>query len=156
VKATLEPVTGIHLENHSLAYRFSVSELNGSDKRFQQLSLLAANLRSANSEGLLSQLNESQVAYILVPNEDLSSSAELISSLDSIPLIESAGLTEFGKLWRVKDAVSVQYQTSSWWSVTKGVQIAVLLGFVLLAIPTGGVRRTKESKTFEDSDGENE
>jgi hypothetical protein len=156
VKATLEPVTGIHLENHSLAYRFSVSELNGSDKRFQQLSLLAANLRSANSEGLLSQLNESQVAYILVPNEYLSSSAELISSLDSIPLIESAGLTEFGKLWRVKDAVSVQYQTSSWWSVTKGVQIAVLLGFVLLAIPTGGVRRTKESKTFEDSDGENE
>lgn len=156
VKATLEPVTGVHLENHSLAYRFSVSELNEADPRFKKLALLAANLRSANAEGLLSQLNKSQVAYILVPNEDLSSSTELTSALDSISVIESAGLTEFGKLWRVKDAKAVDYQPSSWWSVTKGVQIAVLLGFVLLAIPTGGVRRAKESKTFEDSDGENE
>lgn len=150
----LEPISGLRLENQSASYRFGLADLNRQDERYTQLANLAADLRSASTKNLQDRFETLRVSCIIIPLDNLQSATELSSHLDSISLLEPAGLTEFGKLWRVKNSASWPLEKSSWWSVTKGVQIAILIGFLLLAIPTTARRRQTEPSFIDDTEAE--
>ena len=112
---------------------------------------------SANGTNLTGSLSDSHVAYVLVPNTQTSANNDLANALDSVAELDSAGLTDFGRLWRVNVAVTpAPDDAKSPWSITKLVQLSILLGFVLLAIPSGASQRRKSKSTeiFIDSEGD--
>ncbi len=151
------PVSGVKLDDANVAYRYSLASLNAKDEGYKSLAALVAGLVSGNSETLNKLLASTHVGYVLVPNDQTSASADLANSLDSVAQLDQAGLTEFGRLWRVNVAVPPGASAAnSPWSVTKGVQLGILVAFLLLAIPTSGSarRRAKESSIFIDSDGD--
>jgi hypothetical protein len=151
------PVAGIQLEDSSVAYRFALAQIEKNDADYAAVAQLVADLVSSNSTTVSEALAKYSVGYVLVPKahsqSEANDNARLAVALNSITAIEAAGETEFGKIWRVREFKSTDVlQTSSPWSVTKGVQLAVLLSFVLLAIPSANRRRAAaSSEIFVDS-----
>ena len=134
------PASGTQLEDQSVAYRFALSELQKTSPAYSEVGQLVSDLISGGSDESFTALAKQQIGYVLVPNSE--SDAEIASSLDSVAALEGAGETAYGKIWRVRSAdVLDQTQTQSPWSITKGAQIAVLIAFILLAIPTSGRKR---------------
>jgi hypothetical protein len=151
------PIGGAQLEDSNTVYRFALANLNASNPAYSELATLVADLVSANGTDLASALDRSHVAYVLVPNLDSSANNDLANALDSVAELDAAGLTDFGRLWRVNVPVSAAPDDAkSPWSITKLVQLSILLGFVLLAIPSGATqrRKTKVAEIFIDSDGD--
>jgi len=156
--ARWQPISGIKLEDSSVAYRYALAKLNSENESYGNLASLVADLVSANGTSLSQSLSANHVAFILVPTSKSSASNELANALDSVAELDSAGATEFGQLWRVTVPVAeAPSAAKSPWSITKFVQLSVLLGFVLLAIPTGTShrRKAKVAEIFIESDGEN-
>ena len=129
------PIRGEHLEDASTAYRFELSKF-ASTQRYREVAKLAGAMVSANGVDISTELANTKVRYVLVPNDKSATVLEIGSSLDSVPQLESAGVTEFGRLWRVKDQKPMGVTKHSVWSITKGIQVAILGAFVLLAIPS--------------------
>ena len=148
--ARLLPVRGTRLEDASTAYRFELQKLNKTES-YRDLATLVGDMVSANGIDLTSNLEKTKVQYVLVPNSKSATVLEIGTSLDSVAELESAGVTEFGRLWRVKDSVSLGSTHHSVWSVTKTIQAAIIGAFVLLAIPSRSRRRVGlESEIFVD------
>jgi len=155
--ALVTTLSGIKLDDANVAYRYSLANLNANDPSFSQLAELVAGLVSASGNDLASSLAAANVEFVLVPHDQSASSAELANALDSAQQLDSAGLTEFGRLWRVNSTVTPGVSASnSPWSLTKSIQLGILVAFLLLAIPTSGSsrRRARESTIFIDSDGD--
>ncbi len=155
--AKVVPVSGLQFEDNNITYRYALAELNASDEGYGRLAQLVAALVSANDRELAAALQESHIAYVLVPVGQSENTAELVAALDSVTELTSAGNTEFGRLWQVTVSVPPAIaEDKSPWSVTKLVQLAVLAGFILLAIPTNSsrARRSKAAEIFIDTDGE--
>jgi hypothetical protein len=77
----------------------------------------------------------------------------LVAALESSEVLEGAGLTPFGELWRVIgiSASDLPKTDHNPWSITKLVQLATLLGFALLAIPARArTKRPTDSVIFID------
>jgi GT2 family glycosyltransferase len=151
------PISGLKLEDANVAYRYALADLNSRDKNYSDLAGLVAALVSSNGTNIDKALSNSHIGFVLVPNDQTSASSDLANSLDSVAQLDPAGLTDFGRLWRVN--VNVQpgpTAAKSPWSITKVTQISVLLAFLLLAIPTASSsrRRAKEADIFIDSDGD--
>ena len=145
-----QPIGGLHLEDRNLAYSFSAVSTT-KDAAYQSLAEVVGNLVSANGLADSRVLRENLIGYILVPSE--TENAALVASLESSSLLEGAGLTPFGELWRVigPSASDVPQTPHSPWSITKVVQLSTLLGFALLAIPSRGrTRRPSDSVIFID------
>ncbi|MEY3856192.1 MAG: hypothetical protein RJA45_662 [Actinomycetota bacterium] len=145
-----QPIGGLHLEDRNLAYSFSAVSTT-KDASYQSLAEVVGNLVSANGLADSRVLRENLIGYILVPSE--TENAALVASLESSSLLEGAGLTPFGELWRVigPSASDVPQTPHSPWSITKVVQLSTLLGFALLAIPSRGrTRRPSDSVIFID------
>ncbi len=145
-----QPIGGLHLEDRNLAYSFSARSTT-KDATYQALSQVVGNLVSANGLADARVLRENLIGYVLVPTS--LQNAALVASLESSSLLESAGLTPFGELWRVVglSASDVPQTPHSPWSITKVVQLGTLLGFALLAIPSRGrSRRPSDSVIFID------
>ncbi|MEY4424880.1 MAG: hypothetical protein RJB56_507 [Actinomycetota bacterium] len=151
---------GIQLQDVSLGYRFALKNLqvptDSSDQnalakaqRYSTTAKLVADLASANGTDLLQALQDAGLGYVLVPAQGSSVNHDLGIALDSVKELEAVGITDFGKLWRVKqpnpELTKPATSEPSVWSITKGVQLAVLLAFILLAMPTGSGRTTKSS-----------
>ena len=150
--AELVAGNGVQLEDVSLGYRFSIgASSNGFGyelkARRAQAAALVADLVSANGKPIQTQLDLAKVGYVLLPTNSNEASGELAIGLDSIKELEAVGITEFGKLWRVKspnqELLQPGQSTESYWSITKAVQLAVLLAFILLALPTSRAARAK-------------
>lgn len=144
------PISGIHLEDLNLAYRFTGRD-NEKNATYQELSKVVGDLVSANGAADGSVLRANQVGYVLVPKG--TQNAEVVAALESSPLLESAGLTPFGELWRVlgMNASDAPLTEHTPWSLTKLVQMATLLGFALLAIPSRGkTKQAADSQIFID------
>ncbi|MFM6971562.1 MAG: glycosyltransferase family 2 protein [Rhodoluna sp.] len=144
--AELVSGNGVQLEDVSLSYRFALAKVRESRSgEYAQFSQLVADLASANGADLSSVLQRTGVGYVLVPDQTSAIAAQLAISLDSVSELESVGATEFGKLWRVrepnKELLNANAKPQSIWSITKGVQFAILIGFVLLAMPSTNQRR---------------
>jgi len=111
---------------------------------------------SANGKSISQALKARDYGYVLVPNR--SGNGDLGVALNSVAELDQVGTTEFGQLWRVKKPSDAhRYQEQSLLSITKSVQLAVLIGFVLLALPTarGRKNRTRAENSFE-PEGEQE
>jgi hypothetical protein len=137
---------GVQLEDVSLSYRFALNSVKQSrSAEYETISQLVADLASANGTDLQSSIDKAGVGYVLVPDQTSAIASQLAISLDSVKELESVGSTDFGRLWRVKDPnkdlLNANLEQSTEWSITKIVQLTVLLGFVLLAIPTSNQRR---------------
>lgn len=142
------PVRGAHLEDISTAYRFELGAVNQTPE-YQAVADLVGDMVSANGKDISASLEASKVQFVLVPNDKSATVLEIGSSLDSVPELESAGVTEFGRLWRVKDQVDPGFTRHSVWSVTKGIQVTIIGAFLLLAIPSRARRKVgAESEIF--------
>lgn len=158
--ASLVEADGVQLEDLSVAYRFALDTIQSAEPEYRQVAQLVADMVSSNPTNIEAALKQNAIAYVLIPasksQAETNANAELSMAFDSIAQLESAGETDFGNIWRVRDlAADFERDESSPWSVTKLVQLVVLLSFVLLAIPSAGRRRAAgTSEIFVDS-GEN-
>jgi GT2 family glycosyltransferase len=138
--ATVITGDGIHLENLSNSYRYSLAKLTEQNPAYRQLSQLTANLISANGSDVNTGLKAAGINYILVLNQPglntSTTTADLAASLDTVQELESVGVTEYGRLWRVTQKITPVSVEGSSWSITKTVQVIVLALFALLALPT--------------------
>jgi GT2 family glycosyltransferase len=155
--ASLVEADGVQLEDLSLAYRFALASRELSTPEYRQVSQLVADMVSGNPQNVASSLVQNSIGYVLIPlaqsQTQANSNARLAVAFDSIAQLESAGETDFGKIWRVRDlAANFERDESSPWSVTKLVQLGILISFVLLAIPSAGRKRAAaSSEIFVDS-----
>lgn len=153
--AAVIPADGIQLEDNSTAYRNAIAKPSEYSTTVGQLT---ADLIAGGNENISASLAKVDVGYVLVPKSTHISSIDVATSLDAVAELESAGETEFGKIWRVRnfEAASVTVAASPW-SITKGVQLAILISFILLAIPTSGrKRRAGTSEIFMDAGESND
>lgn len=144
------PISGIHLEDSNLAFRFSMKAIGDSDE-YQKLAQAIGDLGAANGVADMNSLISGKVGYILM--ESSPENAEMAAALESSPNLEGAGLTPFGELWRVKGIGSEDTPKTphSPWSTTKTVQLVSLFAFLLLAVPTRARRkRADDSAIFID------
>lgn len=137
---------GVQLEDVSLSYRFALAAVKQSrSAEYNRVAQLVADLASANGSDLQKTIDEAGIGYVLVPDASSQISGQLGVALDSVKELEAVGSTDFGQLWRVREPnqklLNAGLEPNSPWSITKGVQLAVLLGFVLLAIPSTNQRR---------------
>jgi len=140
-------VTGgqVTLEDQSTAYLVSQKLRRGAE--YEQLSAVAANLIAGSDQGIDQGLRKFGISYVLV--RDPSFQAQMSAAIDTLPQLEPVGITEFGKLWRVK-SVQPKSRIAGWdWSVTKQVQVAVIGVYALLAIPT---RRRVKTTTDDEAE----
>lgn len=141
---------GVHLDDVSLAYRFSISKL--SDAKYSKIAQLVADLVSANGTPLTKRLQDQHLGYVLVPNGSSAELSDLGIALDSVTELESVGVTDFGRLWRVRAPMQPEaVEQSSPWSITKVIQVVILSGFALMALPSRTTRRRGSEEIFIES-----
>jgi hypothetical protein len=146
---------GVHLDDVSLAYRFSIATL--ANEKYSQVAQLVADLVSANGTPLKARLQSQHIGYVLVPNGSSSELSELGIALDSVSELETVGSTDLGRLWRVRDPKPADdLVQASPWSITKGVQVAILLGFMLMSLPARNARRRGSEEIFIESGEDNQ
>ena len=153
---------GVQLEDVSLSYRFALSELKSTRaEEYDSVARLVADLASANGSDLTAALQKTGIGYVLVPDQSSTIAGQLAISLDSVKELESVGATNYGRLWHVREPnqelLNAAEQRESLWSITKVIQLVVLLGFVLLALPTANQRRrvSGDSQIFVEAGEEN-
>jgi len=141
---------GVHLDDVSLAYRFSIAGMSKS--KYSNIAQLVADLVSANGTPISKRLQEQHIGYVLVPAGSSSELSELGIALDSVSELETVGTTDFGRLWRVREPKQADQQDpSSPWSITKAVQVVILVGFALMALPSRSPRRRGTEEIFIES-----
>ena len=143
-RAELVRPNGLRLDAVSTAYRFSSQNVSNdpSDDLKSSISLLVGNLVSANGKDLNPVLKEAGIGYVLVTNGE--GNADLAVSLNSVKELDQVGKTEFGQLWRVKASDSFEIKDNqTYWSITKSVQLGIIFGYVLLALPTSRGRKSR-------------
>lgn len=152
-RAELVRPNGLRLDAISTAYRFSPQNLSNSsdDELKSSISLLVGNLVSANGKDLNPSLKQAGIGYVLVTNAE--GNADLAVSLNSVKELDQVGKTEFGQLWRVKASDSFKVKDNqTYWSITKSVQLGIIFGYILLALPTSRGRKSKTAvESAEDS-----
>lgn len=130
---------GVQLDDVSTAYRFALSGVADDRAEYGMTGQLVADLTAANGTDLSAELRHAGIGFILSPETTSAGAKKLAIALDSSNELESAGQTEYGRLWRVKnpnaDLAKAPAQAPSPWSITKIVQLVVIMGFVLLAVP---------------------
>ena len=111
-----------------------------------QIARLAANLAAGISSEIPNLLASTSVDFVLLKNDDAALSSSIELAINSIPELQSAGVTAFGALWRV-DGSSQDLPSSQVDHTVRDFQLLVLVLFGLLAIPTPasirGYRRAK-------------
>jgi GT2 family glycosyltransferase len=146
---------GVHLDDISLAYRFSIAALAG--ERYSEIAQLVADLVSANGTPISERLQKQHIGYVLVPNGNASELSDLGIALDSVSELETVGATDLGRLWRVREPLAATDETSSSpWSITKAVQVSVLLSYLLMALPSRSSRRRGNEEIFIESGEESQ
>lgn len=141
---------GVHLDDISLAYRFSIAEL--ASERYSEIAQLVADLVSANGTPVSDRLQNEHIGFILVPNGSSSELSDLGIALDSVSELETVGATDLGRLWRVREPkAAIAEIENSPWSITKVVQVSVLLGYLLMALPSRTSRRRGSEEIFIES-----
>jgi len=138
---------GLRLDAVSTAYRLSPVNLSSSYSGKEQLAKLVANLVSANGKNLSAELQSAGVGFILVP--ETSSNGDIQVALNTSAELDQVGTTEYGQLWRVISPKEITTNRDlSYWSITKVVQLAVIFGYILLALPTARGRKKRVSNEF--------
>jgi hypothetical protein len=157
-RAEVVRARGLRLDSISTAYRFSAQniEVGSANSAKSTVSELVGNLVSANGKDLTAELKATGIGFVLVTNRP--GNGDIAVSLNSVVELDQVGTTEFGQLWRVKASESFNLdQEQSLWSITKSVQLSILIGFMLLALPTFRGRKNKKPEDdFEQDSFQNE
>jgi hypothetical protein len=141
---------GVHLDDISLAYRFSIASL--ASQKYSKIAQLVADLVSANGTPISDRLREQHIGYVLVPSGASAELSELGIALDSVSELETVGATDFGRLWRVRNPQQAALaDPSSPWSITKAAQVIILVGFALMSLPSRSPRRRGVEEIFIES-----
>jgi hypothetical protein len=143
-RAELVRPNGLRLDAISTAYRFSSQNVSNeaADELKNSISMLVGNLVSANGKDLNPVLKEAGIGYVLVTNGE--GNADLAVSLNSVKELDQVGKTEFGQLWRVKASSTFEVKDNqTYWSITKSVQLGIIFGYILLALPTSRGRKSR-------------
>lgn len=138
--------SGVRLDDVRTAER--VLAETDDDRRIA--TLVGALASTGNDDALARSLAGSGVEFILLsPQGDGAGRAALQAALDQTTMLAPAGQTDHGLLWRVQDAGTAVVEPESaetwlggtslsghavWW-----IQLVVILGLLLLALPTGEV-----------------
>jgi len=148
---------GMQYEDSSVAYEnYSAQISESGTPQLRLIAELVGNLVSGNGGNIQDELWQEKIGYVLISQSGSSAKLnDLAVSLDSAPELESVGLTDFGRLWRaippaIQEAPAAE-RTYSFWSLTKGIELAVLALFALLALPSPRGRRrvTRDSSIFD-------
>jgi hypothetical protein len=145
-RAELVRPNGLRLDGVSTAYRFSAKNVSNleQDTLKDTISVLVGNLVSANGKDLEPALTSAGIGYVLVTNGD--GNADLAVSLNSVTELDQVGTTEFGQLWKVNGSLKFFVgKEQTYWSITKSIQLGILIGFILLALPTSRGRKSRRS-----------
>ena len=153
---------GVQLEDVSLSYRFALDGVKQSRAtEYNRIAQLVADLASANGSDLQNTIDDAGIGYVLVPDQNSVIAGQLGVALNSVKELEAVGSTDTGQLWRVREPnqklLNAGVEPNSPWSITKAVQLSVLLGFLLLAIPSTNQRRrvSGDSQIFVEAGEEN-
>jgi GT2 family glycosyltransferase len=127
-----------HLESGSMF----VDALAPTDALRPLTAELSARLVTGSESDLESLLAETAVGFVLLESQD----PNVATNLDSLSQLAAAGETRWGRLYRVVDPVEYRVEEQS--NLIRFAQLALLLGYLLLAIPTaaairGSYRRQK-------------
>ena len=116
----------------TLERKSSISRFTQRDSNFDSsLANLTANLLAGNAGGAMSAIDDLRVDFVLLVNDD----AKAAVAMDGIEFLQPAGTSRFGALWKVavvqtaEGAVQETDPIRPW-------QLAGLVGYLLLAIPT--------------------
>jgi len=148
---------GLQYEDTSVAYENYSAKLSmAGSPALSKTAQLVGNLVSGNGCSIQNALWQEQIGYVLIGQTGNSVKLnDLAVSLDSAPELESVGLTDFGRLWRaippaIQEAPAF-VRSASLWSITKGIELAVLVLFALLALPSPRGRRqlSQDSAIFD-------
>ena len=143
-RAEIVQAGGLKLDAVSTAYRLSPVNLSSDYPGKEQLAKLVANLVSANGKSLNADLQNAGVGFILVPAS--SSNGDIQVALNTSAELDQVGTTEYGQLWRVISPKEITTDRDlSYWSITKAIQLAVIFGYILLALPTSRGRKKRIS-----------
>jgi hypothetical protein len=157
-RAEIVRPNGLKLDSISTAYRFSGQNIAvGADNSTKSLiSELVGNLVSANGKDLKLDLQKAGIGFVLVTNRV--GNGDLAVSLNSVFELDQVGTTEFGQLWRVKGSDKFKIaDEQSLWSITKSVQLGILMCFILLALPTSKGRKARKPEDgFEENSFESD
>lgn len=139
VASTLERGTGATLDDYRTA-RFA-GPLTEDEL---QLAALTGELVSPGTTDVGSQLADAGIEFVVVtPAATSDERIALLGTLDGNPELTSIGVTESGDLWRVKADVNTDVVASPAQTPLNQIiwvlQLLVLLGVVLLALPTAEV-----------------
>lgn len=152
-------VTGAGLRLDEIRSAVGTPEVRAADKRLAEL---VGGLASVGGSDLTDDLRDAGIGFVLLPSAGSDvERAELQRVFDQHDALASVGPTEQGLLWRVLepeseevdagDATELLGGTSLSGNTIWGIQLVVLLGVLLLALPTGEVtwrpeRRKRPSK----------
>lgn len=156
VRAEIIVGTGVRLDQVRSAARLA----DATDED-EELARLVGSLASAGGVGLSDRLSQQSIDFVLLdPRGDADERAQLQAVLDQHAELSNAGQTDYGLLWRAAggggtgealDEVSPVAGTSVSGHTLWLAQALVLLGIVLLALPTGEVverpQRRRRPKT---------
>ncbi len=155
VRAELVTGTGVRLDQIRTADRVSLA----TEEDEWIAALVGALASTGNDDALQAQLTGHGVGFVLLsPGGDGYERAQIQAALDQSTVLSSAGQTDHGLLWRAQavtsDAVeALQADTGTWLDGTNlsgrlvwWVQLVVLLGMLLLALPTGEVSERPERR----------
>ncbi|HHW50390.1 MAG TPA: glycosyltransferase [Pseudoclavibacter sp.] len=76
------------------------------------------------------------IRYVIYRTQDATTASDDIKALNANPSLEKVASTDSGELWAVRDSSSIEAAggTNQWWWTA--VRLAVVVLFVLLAVPT--------------------
>ncbi len=102
----------------------------------QLASVAAALVTPGADDAAAAGLDTLGVRYVVYQTQDSEAGESDIKVLEVNPAIDKVATTDFGELWAVSDATSIQTPSARTDWFVMGVRGAILLLFVLLAIPT--------------------
>ncbi|MFM7014318.1 MAG: glycosyltransferase family 2 protein [Actinomycetota bacterium] len=150
ISATVFLGDGIHLDELSSSAKAALASASNSTA-YQLLGMTVANLAAGNTATKLEDFQNLSIGYILLSPKD----RDLQMALDSSPLLESIGETDFGQLWKVKEISTANSQSNWNWEFAKLAQLGTLAFYLLLLMPPSSARRRKESEIFLDVEENN-
>ena len=153
--AELTAINGLHQDEISNAYRFASAGL-ANDAQHTTLATAVASLAVGNDNpAAANALISNRIGFVLLSDSSDAAQSATLVALNSDSSLVQVAKTKFGLLYQVQstfdflnknpDKRHASTLQKPLWSITKVLQLAALLGFVLLALPTARIRKPSVS-----------
>ena len=162
--AELTQINGLHQDEISNAYRFATAKLS-TDKEHTALATAVASLVVGNDDSATKKaLIDNQIGFVLLSDSNDAAQSATLVALNSDASLTQVAKTKFGLLFQVQPTFDFlnknpdqRHELTSkkpLWSITKALQLAALLSFILLALPTARIRKPSVSNDLSMTEGE--